>query len=155
MKKSTIVILVLSGIILLQIVLLSNFYTRFLLLDLIEPNDPDDAYVLTNDVFLASHLGHKIRLPSGTILHGPCRHDLVYTDLGDPRVWKVFVESDHGELQQCAMPLSDAPKDFPFNGIMDVELTTKQEISEPREDYEPPRAHTCRYTPQRARPDTG
>jgi hypothetical protein len=128
MQKSTIMIVVLSCIIVLQILLLSNFYTRFLLLNLIEANDPDDAYVITNDVSFTSYDGHTISLPAGTVLHGPCRHDLPYTDLGDPQIMKVYIEPNVNGMG--VIPLANAPRGFPLVVLRSLKLNKTQLTSE-------------------------
>lgn len=91
-----------------MVLLLSNYYSRFILLDILEPNDPDDACVLTNDVVLTTHEGRTIALPAGTVLHGPCRHDLPYTGHHDPTIWKLYLEPNVHKLG--AVSLEDAPR---------------------------------------------
>ena len=53
---------------------------------------PDYSLVLEEDVLLK--IGDEIvgELKAGTILNSPSNEELKYTDLGDPRIYKMYVE---------------------------------------------------------------
>ena len=53
---------------------------------------PEYSFVLEEDVLLK--IGDQVvgELKAGTIINSPSNEELKYTDLGDPRIYKMYVE---------------------------------------------------------------
>ena len=111
----------------LLIVALVNPFLRWMLLDHIDPVKPMDAYVLTTNVVLQSGGGVTITLPAGTVLHGPCRHDLGCTEPFDPRIWKLYIDGEYNDFNRQSVPISAWT-----NGYV-----RRFDIKEPQQDGEP------------------
>jgi hypothetical protein len=111
MKKRHIILLTVLVTLVIQAALFSWWLTRDILLSWIDPTDHKDAYVLTSDVILQSSGSVKLRLPSGTTLRGPCRHDLGYTEPFDPKIWKLYIHSDFSDFHSRCVPISEWTND--------------------------------------------
>jgi hypothetical protein len=115
MDKKTLAIIILASIIVIQGLLLTNRYARWLLLDIIEPTD-DAPLVLMKDVTIIGRNGEATGvLPRGVMLHQACRHDLVHTDPGDIHFYKIYMDLRLSSLtSEDLRPAAEVPKDFPF-----------------------------------------
>ena len=66
---------------------------KLIILNLIEPSEHEYNLITTQKENLKDNKGNIVGvLPSGVVLHEPCRHDLDFTDPGDPRIWKLYIE---------------------------------------------------------------
>lgn len=93
MSKLRIIALTVVTTVIIEALLLQSWFLRFAVLNLLEPGPNDErAFVLTQPVQLR-HGNKKIgEIAAGQVLFQPCRHDLHLTDLGDPSVYKIYVE---------------------------------------------------------------
>ena len=78
---------------------LTTPYGKLILLNIIEPSQHEYDLYTTKATNLKDHEGNIVgSLPLGTILYEPCRHDLDFTDPGDPSIWKIYIEPAGSDL---------------------------------------------------------
>ena len=96
-------------IIVLFIVALMTPIGKLIILNIIEPSDHEYDLVTTEKEYFKDNKGNIIgELPSGVVLHEPCRHDLDFTDPGDPRIWKLYIEPVGNETTKLKNSVSES-----------------------------------------------
>ena len=129
MRKRYIVAFTIVVTLALQFLASRTWLGRELLLSIIAPT-PDpyaNCLVLTDDVTIAYGSNTVGTLRAGQIIFQPCRHDALFSEPFDPRVWKIYVEFGKDNGRSPIAYRSDAKQIRELRNVVRLENSHEKE----------------------------